>query len=293
MRPDWAHVQTFIAVAELGSLSSAARVLGSSQPTMGRHIAALEAALGVQLFQRTGGGLELTSTGLDLLEPARRMSGAADRLALIAQGRAEILAGSIRIAASDIVATYLLPDMLTDLRKTEPEIDIELVASDRTENLLRREADIALRMYRPDQAEVITRKVAELSVGAYAAPSYLERRGTPRRIDEFLHHDIIGYDRSDLIIKGFQAAGVPVSRDFFAFRSDNQVVAWRMVVAGFGIGFNQRLVGDREPRVRQVELAAEMPSLPVWLTAHSELKTSRRVRRVYDFLAERFRLLAG
>ena len=286
---DWTHLQTFVAVAEHGSLSGAARSLGSSQPTMGRHISALESELGVGLFERTGSGLALTQTGVDLLTHAQQMVAAADRLSLAAEGRAEAVGGTIRITASEIVATYVLPDILEALRTAEPDIDIELVASDCAENLLQREADIAVRMYRPTQSDVITRKVADMQVGMFAAHSYVERHGLPRSFEDFRAHDIVGYDRSDQIIQGFRAAGMEVDRNFFSIRCDNQVVCWHLVVAGCGIGFNQLQVGEREPRVMKIAVDADLPSLPVWLTAHSELRTSQRVRRVFDFLAERLR----
>ena len=286
---DWNHLRTLVAVAEHGSLSGAARALGGSQPTMGRHVGALESELGVRLFERTAGGLELTRTGVELLEYARHMAEAANRLSLVAEGRSEAIAGTIRITASDIVATYVLPDILTALHRAEPEIELELVASDRTENLLQREADIAVRMYRPTQSDVFMRKVGDLAIGMFAAHSYVERRGVPKSLEDFSDHDIVGYDRNDLIIQGFRAAGLEVERRFFSFRCDNQVVAWRMVVAGYGIGFNQVQIGEAEPLVTRLRLAGELPALPMWLTAHSELKTSRRVRRVYDFLADHLR----
>ena len=286
MAVDWSLLQSFIAVAGEGSLSGAARALGGSQPTMGRHIGALEAALAVRLFERTAGGLELTPTGIELLDHARRMAEAANRLSLAAEGRAEAIAGTIRLTASEIVATYILPGILTALRRAEPEIEIELVASDRTENLLQREADIAVRMYRPTQADVFTRKVGDLRVGMFAAEAYVARRGAAQSMEDFHGHDIIGYDRGDENIRGFRAAGLDVGRRFFSFRCDNQVVCWRMVVAGYGIGFNQIAIGEAEPGVKRISIDAELPSLPAWLTAHSELKTSHRVRRVFDFLAE-------
>jgi DNA-binding transcriptional LysR family regulator len=211
---DWSHLQTLVAVAEHGSLSGAARALGGSQPTMGRHVSALESALGVGLFERTGGGLELTPTGAALLEHARHMAEAANRLSLLAEGRSETIAGTIRVTASDIVATYILPEILTALHRAEPDIDIELVASDRAENLLQREADIAIRMFRPTQADVFTRKVGALETGMFAAHSYLERRRAPGSIQDIMDHDVIGYDRSDLIIQGFRASGLDVDRHF-------------------------------------------------------------------------------
>jgi DNA-binding transcriptional LysR family regulator len=282
---DWTHLQSFIAIAEHGSLSAAARAVGGSQPTMGRHVSALESELGVRLFERTSSGLALTSTGVDLLEHARAMSAAADRLALAAEGRSEAIAGTIRITASEIAATYILPDILTSLRQAEPEIDVELVASDRTENLLEREADIAVRMYRPTQADVFARKVGDVDIGMFAAHTYLARKGIPEKIEDFRDHDVIGYDRSDQHIQGFRANGLDVDRMFFPFRCDNQVVCWHMVVAGYGIGFNQVQVGEAETRVKRLNVGSLIPPLPIWLVAHSELKTSRRVRRVFDFLA--------
>ncbi len=253
---------------------------------MGRHVGALEAELGVRVFERAAGGFELTPTGVELLDQARRMAAAADRLSLVAEGRAEAIAGTIRVTASEIVATYILPEIFTALRRAEPEIEIELVASDRSENLLRREADIAVRMYRPTQTEVFTRKVGDLRLGMFAADAYIARRGAPQSFADFGDHEFVGYDRSDQIIRGFGAAGLEVGRRFFSFRCDNQIVCWRMVVAGYGIGFNQIDIGEAEPGVTRLAVDARLPSLPVWLTAHSELKTSHRVRRVFDFLAD-------
>ncbi|MEM7135650.1 MAG: LysR family transcriptional regulator [Myxococcota bacterium] len=286
---DWDTLRVFVAAAEAGSFSGAARALGLSQPTAGRQVQALEAQLGVQLFARTSRGLHLTDIGMSLLEHARTMAAAANRLALVAQGQSESIAGVVRITASEIVATYTLPSVLVALRAAEPEIEIEIVASNATENLLEREADIAVRMYRPTQADVITRSVGAISIGAYAAESYLARRGCPMEPEDLLKHDVVGYDRDDTTIRGFRAAGVEVTRRFFPVRTDDQVLAWHLAVAGYGIGFMQVQIGDAEPKVRRVLPKLALPTLPMWLTAHSELKTNRRIRRVYDFLADALR----
>lgn len=283
---DWSHLQTFLAVAEEGSLSGAARRLGGSQPTMGRHIAALEQQLGVSLFKRSAGRPQLTPLGLNLLERARDMAQAANRLGLEAEGQSESLAGAVRITASEMVAAHLLPAILTDLHAKEPLIELEVVASDRSENLLAREADIAVRMYQPTQKEVFARKLGDLVMGAYATTGYLAQRGQPARLEDLLQHDMVGYDRSDLILRGFRALGMPVERGFFKFRCDNQLVAWQTVVAGFGIGFAPLLVGESDPRVTRLTLELPPIILPVWLVAHVELKTSRRVRFVFDALAK-------
>jgi DNA-binding transcriptional LysR family regulator len=285
MALDWMLVQSFVAVAEHGSLAAGARKTGGSQPTMSRHIAALEQALSVRLFDRTGGGLVLTQTGIALYAEARTMAEAAARLQLSAAGHGEAIAGSIRITASEAMSAWVLPEILTRLHFAEPDIAIELVASDHTDNLLQREADIAIRMFRPVQTELIARSLGHITLGMFATPGYLARAGTPQSTEDLLAHTVIGDDRTTQILDGFRAAGLTVTREFFAFRSDSRITQWQMVLAGFGIGFNQSRIGDSEPRVVRVLRDAPLPRLPIWLTTHAELRTSRRVRRVYDFLA--------
>ena len=177
--PDWTLYRSFLAVAEHGSLSAAARHLALSQPTLGRHIAELEAALATALFTRVPRGLVLTDAGTAMLPAARQMRDAAAALALLAAGREGSLSGTVRLTASRVVSHYLLPPILADLRQKEPGIEIELVPSDSTENLLFREADIALRMYRPTQLDVVTRHLGDLGTAIYAARSFLDRHGRP------------------------------------------------------------------------------------------------------------------
>lgn len=284
-QPDWSQLQSFCAVAEHGSLSAAARALGNSQPTLSRHIAQLETSLGARLFERSRGGMALSETGQRLMEHAQHMADAAARLSMVVDGRDAEMAGTVRITASQIVATYLLPDIICALRIKYPDIAIEIVASDTTENLLRREADIALRMYRPTQPDVIARHVTDLPIAAYAAHSYLARAGRPETLQEYRDHVLIGYDRNTAIIKGFEQAGLAVSHDDFSVRTDDQVVCWKMVVAGCGIGFGQICMGDSDPRVARISGAEPMAYLPVWLTAHPELRSTPRIRRVFDWLA--------
>ena len=285
MSYEWGQLRVFLAVAEHRSLSAAARHLQMSQPTAGRQIQSLEASLDLQLFARAGRRLTLTEAGLSLLEPARAMAAAADRFALAAAGREETLAGIVRVTASEMMATYVLPPIFVALRVAEPEIEIELVASNATDNLLTREADIAVRMYRPTQLEVMTKHVRDLELATYAAQSYLERHGEPARPDDLLEHPVVGYDRDETLIRGFREVGYEVSRRFFPFRTDNQVVLWRTVVEGYGIGFAPVVIGDSEPKVRRIVPALKLPILPMWLTCHAEVRTNRRIRRVYDFLA--------
>ncbi|MBV7408861.1 MULTISPECIES: LysR family transcriptional regulator [Roseobacteraceae] len=284
-QPDWSQIQSFAAVAEHGSLSAAARAQGSSQPTLSRHIAQLEATLGTRLFDRSRGGMILTDEGTDLLAHATAMADAAARFDTTRDGHGTDIAGTVRLTASHVVANFILPPILSDLHTTYPGIEIEVVASDTTENLLRREADIALRMYRPTQPDVIARHITDLPLGAYAAPAYIERHGAPDTLQDLHHHSLVGYDRSTLIIEAFAQRGLKVGRDFFAFRSDDQVLCWHMVIAGYGIGFAPRRVGDADSRVIRVSRDEDAGTMPLWLTAHPDVRRIPRVRRVYDWLA--------
>lgn len=290
---DWTLLQSFVAVNEHGSFSAAARATKASQATLSRHISTLERQLDTRLFDRTVDGAHVTARGMDVLHHVTDMADAAGRLSLAVEGKETAISGTVRITASTIVSTYLLPKILADLRLQEPDIDIELVSSNKTENLLRREADIAVRMYQPTQPDVFARKLGDYRLGIYAAHSYLARRPAPVKWRDILDHDVIGSDHSELLIAGFRRFGMNVDREFFVFRSDDVVVCWNMVLEGYGLGFNQIQIGDAEPKVARIELPGDIEPLPVWLVAHSELKTSPRVRRVFDFLAERLSVKIG
>ncbi len=285
---DWTLYRSFLTVAEAGSLSAAARLLSLSQPTLGRHIAELETALGTALFTRFARGLHLTDAGTAMLPAARQMRDAAAVLTLIAAGRAQSLSGTVRLTASRTVSQYVLPPILADLRAQEPDIEIELVPSDSTENLLFREADIALRMYRPTQLNVVTRHLGNLPTAIYAAKTYLDRHGRPQNADELLAMDFVGFDRSDVILRLIADLGIQRRREDFPLRCDDQVVYWALVRAGCGIGATQCQIGDADPIVERIAPFIPLPSLPVWLTAPEALRQNPRVRRVLDHLSSSF-----
>ena len=282
---DWTLTRSFLAVADSGSLSAAARRLGLSQPTLGRHIAEMEAALGLSLFTRQPRGLMPTEAAEALLPHARAMAESAARLALAAAGRDAALTGSVRLTASRIVAHHLLPPVLAELRLAEPGIEIDLVASDETGNLLYREADIALRMYRPTQEGTFARHLADLPTALYAARSFLDRHGRPETAEELLALDFVGFDRSDLILRMMASFGISRRREDFPLRCDDQIVYWNLVRAGLGIGGMQSAIGDADPLVERVAPFLPLPPLPLWLTAPEALRQTPRVRRVWDHLA--------
>ena len=284
--PDWALWRSFAAVVSAGSLSAAARQIGYSQPTLGRHIETLEQQLGVLLFDRTLQGLKPTATALRLYEPVKAAEQSLAEAALVAEGSAGQIEGTVRITASTIVSHYILPPMLRDLRRAFPAIALELVPSDSVENLLLRESDIAVRMFRPTQLELIARRLGDLPIVACAHQAYLGARGTPQSVDELFDHDLIGYDRGEILIAAAKAMGIAVTRDSFVLRTDSQTAMWEMMKAGLGIGFAQRGLVNDTPGMREILPMIVPPSLEVWLTTHRELFLSPRIRAIYDRLAQ-------
>jgi len=282
--PDWSLWRSFAAVVETGSLSAAARELGLSQPTLGRHVEALEQSLGMVLFERTLTGFKPTETALRLYEPVRGAQRALAEAALMAEGAQPGLNGTVRITASEVVSHFVLPQLLVPIRAQFPDIAIEIVPTDSAENLLLREADIAIRMFRPTQLELVTRKLGELPIVCCAHESYLARRGTPQTTEELYGHDLIGLDRSDLLIRAASGMGFALTRDDFRLRTDDQPLAWQLARAGLGIAFAQQGLVETTPGMRALLPQLQIPALEVWLTTHRELFTSRRIRAIYDAL---------
>lgn len=283
---DWSLAKSFLAVLDAGSLMGAARHLRAQQPTLSRHIAELEAQLGVPLFERTGRGVTPTAAALAIADAARQMQDGAGALARSLAKSRDATTGTVRITTSQVAATWMLPPLLAQLQQAEPGIDVELVASNQLTNLLRREADIAVRMVRPQQGSLVARKLADIPIVAAAHESYLARAGKPRRPEDLLGHRLIGYDRDETIVRGFAGMGLVLSRERFALRTDDQVAYGRLVAAGAGIGFVARYNIDHWPGVQMVLPQLQIPPLPCWLAVHREIRGNRLVRRVYDFLAE-------
>ena len=285
-RFDWSLIRSFLAVLDAGSLMGAARHTGAQQPTLSRHIGELETQLGAPLFERTGRGVVPTATALAIADAARQMEDGAQTLARTLAGRRDASRGSVRITTSEVAATWLLPEVLAALAEQEPGIQVELVASNALSNLLRREADIAVRMVRPTQSTLIARKLADFPIVAAAHSDYLARAGTPRMPADLLQHRLIGYDRDETIVRGFNELGLPLTRDFFALRTDSQVSYGRLVAAGAGIGFVAAYNIVHWPGVQPLLPMLKISPLPCWLAVHREIRGSKVVRRVYDFLAE-------
>ena len=284
---DWNHVRALLATVEAGSLSAAARRLGLTQPTLGRQVAALEQTLGVTLFERVGKALVLTKAGQELTAPLRTMREAADRLALMASLQSQAIEGLVRITASDAYAYYVLPALAEKLRVVAPGIVLDVLASNEVEDLIRRKADIAIRHAQPRQAELIARRCADATARLYATPGYLDRLGRPRTPDGFATADFVGYsDSVAMLLAELRAHGLPISERNFPLRSNSGLVAWGWVQRGMGIGVMMDTVARATPGIEEAWPDFAGVKISTWLATHRELRTSRRIRLVFDLLAE-------
>jgi DNA-binding transcriptional LysR family regulator len=286
VRFDWNRARAFLVTAEEGSFSAAGRALGIAQPTIGRQVAGLEAELDVVLFERVGNALKLTAAGLELLEHLRSMGEAATRVSLSAAGQSLSIDGAVCITASELIAAFILPPIVERIRSAHPGIELEIVASNAARDLRRREADIAVRNFTPTQPELVAKKIADRHARLYATPDYLASLGDPKRPEALSGAMFFGFDRGDMMIKGLRAIGIEVTRKNFPIITDNHLVQWEFAKRGLGICIVMDEVGDAEPRMRRV--LPKLPSIPVpvWLATHRELHTSRRIRVVFDLLAE-------
>ena len=283
--PGWELYRSFLAVLREGSLSGAARILGLTQPTVGRHVQELEASFGTKLFTRSRNGLRPTDAAHALEPHAQTMAGAAAALIRAISGKDFGSHAVVRIAASEIIGTEVLPPILTEFRAGHPGTIMELSLSDRTEDLLRRDADIAVRMVRPKQGSLVAKRVGAVTVGLHAHRRYLDAHGHPNNIQQLSQHVLIGFDRETASIRALQRLGLKLARDDFVFRTDSHLAQLAAIRAGFGIGICQTAIAQRD-----VNLIHLMPKdfafdLEVWIAMHEDLRASRPMRAIFDHLA--------
>ncbi len=289
---DWNQVRSFLATAEKGSFSAAARVLAQTQPTVGRQVAALERSLGVTLFERVGKSLNLTSAGEELLVHVREMADVASRISLAATKQSQTIEGQVRITASDVMSAYQLPPILRQIRLAAPRLEIDIVAANDLRDIQRREADIAIRHVRPTQPDLIAKLVAEATAHFYASPSYLDQVGRPRSEAELANLDFVSFGDVDTMVGFLQPAGIPVTTQNFRIGSKSGIVSWEMVRQGFGISVMSDDVAAITSGVERVLPEREPFKFPIWLATHSELHTARRIRFAFDLLAEQLSIPA-
>jgi DNA-binding transcriptional LysR family regulator len=286
---DWNRARAFLVTAEEGSLAGAARSLGMTQPTLGRQVAALEREIGLDLFTRRGRGLELTPNGIKLLEYVRLMGDAANQFSLSASGKSDVIEGDVSITASELLSTFMLPPMIKALRETEPGIEIEINSTNEERDLNRREADIAIRNFRPTQPELIVKRLCSVRGHLYAAKSYLQQLDNPQSIEELNKANFIDTEKPGRLMTLLNSQGFNLTKQNFPVISNSHIVQWELVKQGVAISATVEEIGDNEPLVERVVISnLPLITMDLWLVTHNELKTNRRIRRVFDFLVSEF-----
>ncbi|MCA8272404.1 LysR family transcriptional regulator [Burkholderia sp. AU30280] len=286
---NWERYRTFLAVLTEGSLSGAARALGITQPTAGRHVAALESAFGQTLFTRSPSGLLPTEAALALRGHAEALRSAAAAFERAAASHGAGVRGIVRISASDVIAVEVLPPILAQLRRDHPGLVIELAPTDRIQDVLKREADIAVRMAPPAQEALVAQRVGAIEVGMYARDDYLARNGTPETVDELAHHALIGFDTITPFIRSASRSMPQWKRDAFSLRTDSNLAQLAMIRAGYGIGFCQSGLAKRDARLVRVLADRLAMQLETWVVMHEDQRSSPRCRAVFDALADGLR----
>lgn len=278
----WDHFRSFLAVLDEGSLSAAARTLGLTQPTVGRHIEALEAMFGTSLFLRVPQGLLPTDTALAMRAQAETMAASSATLARIASSGHHAAQGTVRISASEIVAIEILPPILAALQESHPNLEIELSLSDKVEDLLRHQADIAVRMVAPQQGNLLSQRIGAIRLGFHAHTRYLAKHGAPKTLEDLHQHRLIGFDRHLAYIRDILKARPDLARISFAFRCDSNAAQFAAIRAGAGIGMCQTTLAKRHDDLVEVLPNQLNVDLDTYVVMHEDLKHSPRCRVAFD-----------
>ncbi|HEY1394109.1 MAG TPA: LysR family transcriptional regulator [Methylibium sp.] len=283
--PNWEWYRTFLQVLETGSLSAAGRAMGLTQPTVGRHIDSLEAALGLKLFTRSFDGFAPTDAAHELRPYAAGIAATAAALRRVASSHGSGVRGTVRLTASEVIGVEVLPPILAALRNEHPELIVELVLSNRVDDLLHREADIAVRMFRPVQDALVAKRVGGIEVGLHAHESYLAVHGVPKSMSELSRHALIGFDQENAFIRSLQDKFKAFSRDSLAFRADSDLAQLGAIRAGFGIGACQSALAARDKRLVRVLEGQFSLTMETWVAMHEDLRESARCAATFAALA--------
>jgi len=271
---DWDDVRIFIAAARAGSLGGAATRLGIDAATVGRRVARLESALKSTLVVRSASGLQLTAAGAQLLQVGLEAESAMDAAARVAQP--DVVAGTVRISASEGFGGAVLAPALAGLHAARPGLRIELAASSGFLSPSRREVDMAITLSAPDSARLIVEPLTPYQLALYASPAYLAARPAPDSVEALSDHDIVGYV-DDLIYAPELRYLDEVRPGLTPHLASSSIRAQREIIAGGGgIGVLPCFLADGLARV----LPGVLIERRFWLSTHREVHDTARLRAV-------------
>lgn len=289
---DWDDLRFFLAVAAAGSLSAAARELGVNTTTVLRRIASLEEALQARLFERLRSGYALTQEGTRLMETLEPVDQRLTSLSRDFQAGATSLQGTVRLGASDIIASGFVAPSLGRFRAEKPDIALDVVtdpsltgpgAAPRVLNALR-DVDLALRLARPTQGDMLVRKLGDVAYGLYATPSYIERFGTVPIGGDLSGHQIVGFSPDDRPLGPVWWLSRAERNARVIMRSSNAAVRLGTVMADEALAALPCFEADRLSGLERIAGPDLIGGLELWLLTRSDLAQLGHVRAVMDFL---------
>ncbi len=285
---NWDDTRIFLTLSRERTLRGAARKLGMNQATVGRHIAALEQALGTTLFLRSSDGYQLTTAGEAALHVAQGMERRANELQRLIQGMDQRLAGEVRVATTDSLALDFLIQAIKRLHAEHPDVKVQLHASTQMVNLAKREADIAVRTIKPDNPDLITRRLASWPTGLFAAPEYLERCGEPVPGTAFEGHDLVIYQPYLDAQQPVTLAGEPIHQGRVTVGANSSLMLRTLVREGLGLGEMPVYMGEAQGLVRVWPGRTRVQAYEVWLVTHQDLRHTARTRAMIAAIVQAF-----
>ncbi len=283
---DWDDIRFFLSVTRHGKLSSAARELRVSQPTVGRRLASLEANLGVRLLNRTPDGYVLTPAGEDVRDKAERLEIEAEALERTVGGRDMRLSGRVRVTCAETMAAHVLAPCFASLQRQHADIIVELIPDPRELSLSMREAELSVRLTQPNQHDLVVRRIGSLAFGLYASPDYLERHVELDFEDGCPGQHLIGQldDIQDTPQFNWLANLTPRAR--IAFQTSSHEAAVAAAIHGAGLACLARFRADHEPGLVRLDPPIPAPTTGIWLVVHKDNKDTSRIRAVMTHIAD-------
>lgn len=277
MHLEWGDVRVFLAIARCGTLGGAAKLVGQTQPTMGRRLRALEEALGHTLFQRTSDGFVLTDDGAAVLAYAERMEEEALGFTRVLAGKESQLSGLLRVSSSDWFGIHVLTPVFARFLAKHPGVSLELLTDSRLYNLARHEADLLFRITPFDEPDVIQRKLMHIDYALYGHADLV----SPSRGDGD-GYTLISMDRAFGALPDVDWVKRMLPKARIVFGSNNRGVQARMCAEGSGFAVLPCPLGDATPGIRRIDLGEAPPGRDVWLGYHRDLRRVARLRALLD-----------
>ena len=282
---NWDGFRYFVAAAEAGSLSSAATLLSSNQSTVGRHIDALESALGIKLFQRSVKGLDLTEEGQAIYEQAQNIQHSIVKIQRVVQGGEKTATGTVRLSLPEGLGQEVIIPMLDDFYQQYPKVKLIFNVSATTANISQGEADVAIRLFRPEEPELVTKHLGEMKLGLYASQRYQEHYGLPKQIKDIRKHKVITYGDLLSILPENQWLLNHSDEARRILSSDSTVTRFRATISGVGLSIQPEVLANTSTDLIHLFKSARLPAHNVWLVYHQDLRHMTRIRAVTDFLS--------